>query len=71
MNLHRSQKLKKLLASKTFREPEEETIVLTGREITISQVPHIRADIKAAKTILDRLKHTECYTTQVIKVIES
>ena len=67
MSCYRSQKLKMLLASKI----SEDTIIISGREVTVSQESFIKADIKAARSILENLRQTECYTTQVIKVIES
>lgn len=68
-----SQLKKNLLQRHLDSETTEDTIVLAGREITVSQEVHVRADIKAARSILEALieERTSCYITEVIKVIES
>lgn len=56
-----------------------DSITISGREITVHQEPHIRADISAAKAILHKLLDTQqtssvsaasIYTTEVLKEIE-
>jgi len=46
-------------------------ITIAGREVTSTQVPHIKADIKAARSVLERLRRPSCYTTTIVKVIDS
>lgn len=36
------------------REPEE-TVCLSGRTILLTQIPHVKADISAARGILEKL----------------
>ena len=49
----------------------EDKIVITGREVTVSQASFIKADAKAARTILENLRSNSYCMTQIIKVIES
>jgi hypothetical protein len=66
--------VKKLSSQKA---PKEDTITIAGREVTTAQIPHIRHDIKAARSILHKLNSTRttisdtCYTSPVVKIIES
>lgn len=49
----------------------EETLIVAGKEITISQEPFVKADIHAARSVLQRLKEeVSCYSTQIVKEIE-
>lgn len=63
--------LHRLLAAKD--EAKEDTTIIAGREVTITQEPFMKAEIKAARTILQNLRskrQTEevCYTSTVINV---
>lgn len=56
--------------------PKEDTIIVAGRETTLAQEIHIRADISSAKFILQKLKdkravgYTRASAAEVIKVID-
>ena len=73
-----SEKIKKILASLASNSCEvEDTIIITGREVTIIQESFIKADAKAARDILENLKtmsqdsaSSTCYSTPVIKEVE-
>lgn len=57
----------------------EDTIIITGREITIIQKPFIEIEIKAARIILQNIKKekenaatiTSCTVISSVKIIES
>jgi hypothetical protein len=49
----------------------EDKIVITGREVTISQASFIKADARAARTILENLRSNSYCMAQIIKVVES
>jgi len=70
--------LQKFLSITTSNEEEdEETTMVAGREVTITQEPFIQADVRAARVVLERLQQKGVETTSgycsstVIKVIES
>jgi len=65
-------KLKKSWISKT----PDDTTIIAGREITIQQVPHMKAEVKAAASILHKLKAkraaraAEVSSSTIVKTIE-
>ena len=68
-------KLKKSWISK-LSASDADTTIIAGREITIQQVPHMKAEVKAAASILHKLKAkraprvSEISSSTVVKTIE-
>jgi len=53
--------------SLTKTSSEVETVKLAGRVVSVTQAPHIRADIAEAKTVLERLLQISSVSS-VVKV---
>jgi len=54
----------------------EDTTTIAGREITITQAPHMKAEVERSKSILQNLQRkraqesTTVYSSEVVKTIE-
>ena len=61
--------------SDTSKSEEEGTTTIAGREITIAQAPHMKAEVERSKTILQNLQKARVaratvYSSEVVKTIE-
>ena len=58
--------------SDTSKSEEEGTTTIAGREITIAQAPHMKAEVERSKTILQNLQKARAtvYSSEVVKTIE-